>query len=290
MVAAVLLILCAGSVQAEASRPERPITPSATPRPSTEVRLPSTVIGYSVEGRPIVVYRAGNGPRVLMIVAGIHGGYEWNTSALVELMIEQIASDRGLVAEDVSLYLLPTLNPDGTQRSRGYEGRANANNVDLNRNFPYLWAENWPEEGCWHYLPISAGPHPLSEPETLALVRFVLANRVEALLSYHSAALGIFAGGQPATAASESLAEMVAAHTDYSYPPLDTGCQYTGQLADWAVANGIAAADVELSTHYNLDVDQNFAVLEAFLSWQPPNQGLPPIQWKARVLDPSYRD
>ena len=34
----------------------------------------STVIGYSVSGRPIEVYKFGNGEKQRMIVAGIHGG------------------------------------------------------------------------------------------------------------------------------------------------------------------------------------------------------------------------
>lgn len=270
MVVFVIVILSASTQSSAADEivPGRSRFPPPAASPGPSARLRSSVIGYSVEGRPLVVHAAGDGPRSLMIVGGIHGGYEWNTSALVEIMIEHLTAHRDLVPDDTTLYLLPTLNPDGAARSRGYEGRANSNGVDLNRNFPYQWAAAWPETGCWHYLPITGGDHPLSEPETRALARFVLSNHIEALISYHSAALGVFAGGRPETVASVELAELVASLTEYSYPPLETGCQYTGQLADWAVANGITAIDVELSTHYNLDVEQNLAVLEAFLRWR----------------------
>jgi hypothetical protein len=47
-------------------------------------------MGYSVSGRPIEVYAFGNGEREKMIVAGIHGGYEWNTIALADELIRHI--------------------------------------------------------------------------------------------------------------------------------------------------------------------------------------------------------
>ncbi|HNZ13472.1 MAG TPA: hypothetical protein PKL11_07430, partial [Anaerolineaceae bacterium] len=60
--------------QTQTSTPTPTITP--TPAPPEGELFP---IGYSVEGRELWVVRFGNGPVVRMIVAGIHGGYEWNT-------------------------------------------------------------------------------------------------------------------------------------------------------------------------------------------------------------------
>ncbi len=68
--------------------------------------------------------------------------------------------------------------------------------------------------------------------------------------------------------ASLSLAEVVAAVSDYPYPPLDFGCQFTGQLIDWASAHGLAALDVELTNHRDTDFEQNLAVLSTLLNWQ----------------------
>jgi len=272
-------LAAAGALRPEgASADERP---PATPR--TDVRYQwrpgpdgigqSTLIGNSVGGRPLVVHRFGDGPSQRMIVAGIHGGYEWNTIALAEELLDFVRQRPGVVPPEVSLYLLTALNPDGEARSHGYEGRANDNGVDLNRNFPHNWQENWETAGCWSYLPISGGAHPLSEPESKALARFLLAQHIEALISYHSAALGIFDGGRPAFAGSVSLAEAIAGVTDYPFPPIQTGCQYTGQLTDWAAANGISAVDVELTTHYSIEYVPNLRVLLALLSWQPPSNG-----------------
>ncbi|TET81782.1 MAG: hypothetical protein E3J37_08570, partial [Anaerolineales bacterium] len=226
------------------------------------------VIGYSVAGRPLEVYRFGSGPKKRMIVAGIHGGYEWNTIALADQLITLLPGRPDLIPRDVTLFILRSLNPDGDARSHGIYGRANENGVDLNRNWPAHWQAEWPRDGCWDLLPITAGVSPASEPETLALMRFLLSQHVEALINYHSAALGIFPGGQPADAASLSLAETVAAVSEYPYPPLDTGCQYTGQLIDWASMNGIATIDIELSTHTFTDLRQNLEILSVFLNWQ----------------------
>ncbi len=69
------------------------------------------------------------------------------------------------------------MNPDGLARSHGYDGRANANGVDLNRNFPLGLESHLGTGGCWNYLPITSGTHPLSEPESQAVARFLLGDR-----------------------------------------------------------------------------------------------------------------
>lgn len=250
-----------------APRPISGATP--TPQPAPIRRPDPATIGASVQGRPLQVYRFGTGANTRMIVADIHGGYEWNTAALAEDLIDFLAAHPGIVPPGVSLYVLPSMNPDGLAKSHGYDGRANANNVDLNRNFPLDWQATWAPEGCWNYLPITAGAHPLSEPESRAVARFVLSNSVEAMISYHSAALGIFAGGDPSTSRSISLAKALSAVSPYEYPPRNTGCEYAGEMVDWAAVNGVAAVDIELSTHYELDEDINLRVLYAFLNWQP---------------------
>jgi predicted deacylase len=227
------------------------------------------VIGQSVEGRPLEVFIFGHGPVHRMIVAGIHGGYEWNTIALAYELKDHLAEHPELVPPEISLFLLPALNPDGEARSHSYAGRANANGVDLNRNWPAHWKADWSRVGCWNYLPIGAGPQPVSEPEVMALMRFILEQRISALISYHSAALGIFAGGRPSSQASLSLAEAIAEVSPYPYPPLDSGCEYTGQFADWAAENGIAAVDVELTNHQDTDLEVNLRVLQTFLGWKP---------------------
>jgi len=225
------------------------------------------IIGHSVAGRPLEVYQFGNGPIEKMIVAGIHGGYEWNTIELADEMIDYLETHQGIVPADQTLYILRAFNPDGYERSRGFGGRANDNNVDLNRNFPSKWQAEWPRPGCWDYIPITAGSSAASEPETKALMDFIKTHKLQALISYHSAALGIFPGGQPPDEGSLSLAEALAGVSDYPYPPIDAGCLYTGQLVDWVSDQGIAGVDIELTNHQDLDFEINLGILSVFLDW-----------------------
>jgi len=241
--------------------------PSPVPSPTPFISGPEQ-IGTSVAGRPLEVFRFGHGPIRRLIVAGIHGGYEWNTIELAHELMDHLLSHPDLVPGRISLYVLPVLNPDGEARSHSRPGRANENGVDLNRNWPSNWQADWPRAGCWSFLPISGGSGPASEPEVEALMSFILAKRFDAIISYHSAALGIFPGGQPPLADSVRLAEAVAGVSPYPYPPIDSGCLFTGQFADWAADNGIPAIDLELETHHSTDLEINQRVLEVFLNWR----------------------
>jgi len=249
--------------------PSSTCLPSATPSTPTPSVPQPLVIGYSVADRPLEVYHFGNGLIEKMIVAGIHGGYEWNTIALADELIDYLGTHPEVIPPDHTLYILRAFNPDGYERSLWRSGRANENNVDLNRNFPSNWQPDWPRAGCWNYLPIEGGSSAASEPETKALMSFINSHEITALISYHSAALGIFAGGQPPDPGSLSLAESVAAVSQYPYPPIDTGCVFTGQFVDWVSDQGISGIDIELSNHTDTDFEINLAVLSVFLDWSP---------------------
>jgi g-D-glutamyl-meso-diaminopimelate peptidase len=225
------------------------------------------IIGKSVKGRPLEVYRFGRGPARRMIVADIHGGYEANTAGLAKALIDYLSKHAALVPAGQTLYILPSFNPDGYARGSLPEGRANANGVDLNRNWDAAWQADWQKAGCWDKLPISAGKGPGSEPETQALAQFLKDHQVEALISYHSAGAVIYAGGLPPDAASTNLAALLSRVSGYRYPP-ESICAYSGQLIDWASANGITAVDVELTNHAETDFAINLKILKAFLAWE----------------------
>ena len=140
--------------------------------------------------------------------------------------------------------------------------------LDLNRNFPTNWSAEWDRDGCWDYGPTTGGTGPGSEPETRALMGFLQTHRVEALISYHSAALGVFPGGEPWEKNSIAFAKALAKSTKYPFPPIDTGCIFTGTLADYAVEFGAVSVDMELSTHKHTDFKQNVKALEVLLHWE----------------------
>lgn len=246
--------------------------PTATPEPTATIPPTSTpyfgqsfVIGYSVNGLPLEVYQFGNGPRERMIVAGIHGGYEWNTVALAEELIAYLLENPDLVPPEVTLFILKNMNPDGYAKAWDATGRANANGVDLNRNFDANWLIDWNRDVCFNRVYVTAGPEPGSEPETQAFMAFVLSHNLEALISYHSAGLGIFPGGIPPGPKSQMLAYYLSGLSPYAYPPKDIGCVYSGALANWVVLQGVPAVDVELSTHGDTDFEINKRILEFFL-------------------------
>jgi predicted deacylase len=227
------------------------------------------IIGYSFEGRPLAVYTFGTGEHQRMIVADIHGGDEWNTLTLANQLIKYLNQQADTVPSDVTLYILPSLNPDGESRAHDKYGRLNHSGVDLNRNFPVNWQADWNRAGCWNYLPSSGGASPGSEVETQALMGFINNHRIEALISYHSAALGIFPGGDPPDKHSAQLAEAIGEVSNYRYPPLDTGCTYSGTLADYAASKGVAAVDLELTNHFDTDFQQNLDILNVLLNFEP---------------------
>lgn len=225
------------------------------------------MMGQSASGRPMEVFRFGQGQSARLIVAGMHGGYEWNTTALAEALIEHLNQNPQSVPDNVTLYILPVLNPDGAARGRDVNARANDRNVDLNRNWPALWEPTGSAGACWNFVGLTAGAHPASEPEVRALMAFIVEKQIELILNYHSAALGIFPGGQPPDADSIRLAEAVSAVSPYPYPPIDLGCRYTGQLIDWASQQSIPSLDIELSTHSSIDWEVNLQVLNVFLGF-----------------------
>ncbi|MFZ5808506.1 MAG: M14 family metallopeptidase [Chloroflexota bacterium] len=241
--------------------PRSTVTPTSLPYNSIQ-------IGSSVGGKPILIYSYGKGEKTYLIVAGIHGGNEYNTVLLAEQLMAFLSSHPEAIPKDKTLFILPNLNPDGFERSWDIYGRANDHGVDLNHNFPFQWAQDWKRDGCWRYLHLGGGDAPASEPETQALMGFILTHPIQALISYHSAALGIFPGGQPPYPPSLSLARAIAKVSDYPYPPIDTGCQVSGNLTDWAASLGIASVDIELSNHRDTDFEQNLQILETFLRWK----------------------
>lgn len=253
--------------------PEKPAPTSSATRTSTPTASPTPgggearIIGYSVEGRPLEVYRFGQGERVLLIIAGVHGGYEWNTVALADQLIEHLKENPGLIPEDKTLFILRVLNPDGYARDHGADGRANANQVDLNRNWDANWQAKWEGTQCWSKRVITAGSEPFSEPETQTLKKFIEVYQVQRIINYHSAGLGIFSGGVK-DKLSQALAREMARVSPYAYPPVETDCQFTGQLVDWASSQGITAVDVELRNHTDTDFEINLEILRVFLTWE----------------------
>lgn len=88
---------------------------------------------YSVEHRPIPEIKIGKGPFKILIWSQMHGNESTTTKALMDVIAIALNSkDSAIQAgfEDLTLCILPMLNPDG---ATAYT-RNNANDVDLNRD------------------------------------------------------------------------------------------------------------------------------------------------------------
>jgi len=221
------------------------------------------LVGYSVEGREILAREFGDGERTIVLTGGLHGGWEANTVALVDALIGHFEKHPEDVLPGIRLALIPVANPDGLLHGRTPEGRFNANGVDLNRN----WGCGWLPEAVWRDQPVNPGPAPLSEPETSALAAYILRLRPAVALFYHSAANGVFAGHCDGDHGSAAVAAVYGAAAGYAFGSAFSAYPVSGTAASWADGQGIAAADVELKTWTNAELDQNLRALMALQRW-----------------------
>ncbi len=235
-----------------------------TPTPSSLATIePMLTLGFSVENRPITAYRFGTGDRIVVLVGGIHGGWEANTVTLMDEFRAHFTTNPADLPASTSLVIIPALNPDGITRGRTVEGRFNANRVDLNRN----WGCDWSPQAQWRDQLVSAGSAPMSEPETRALAAYLHRLRPAALLSFHSAANGVYRGTCAGDHGSALLTQIFGQAAPYPYQSTFAAYPVTGTLADWADGEGIAAADVELINSTNTDFERNLRGVRAVLNW-----------------------
>jgi predicted deacylase len=132
------------------------------------------VIGTSVKGRPIRAYRVGDprADRTVVAMSTMHGD-EPATRHILRSIVE------GEPVRGTDLWVIPVVNPDGLARGT----RKNARGVDLNRNYPYRWADL---DGSYE-----SGPRAASEPETRALIRFFGRVRPDRVVSFHQPLHGV---------------------------------------------------------------------------------------------------
>ena len=179
-------------------------------------------LGRSAGGSPIVAERFGtpSGRRVL-VIGVIHGNEDAGTAIVDELR-------RPGAPDGVELWLVESMNPDG----QAAQDRHNANQVDLNRNFPFRWGPIG-EPGDGQY----AGVGPASEPETQAMVNFISQLRPDITIWYHQDLYVI----SPAEGREGRIRSRYAELTAMPMGGISGGT-YTGIAATWA-RNELAGDD-----------------------------------------------
>jgi len=242
------------------------------------------VIGRSVEGRPITVQTLGSGPTDVLVVGGIHGGYEANSILLSRRLFRHFRENPAALPDEFTLHVIDNMNPDGLHRITGgtpveefdfravniIPGRFNANWVDLNRN----WDGDWQPTSYWGTREVDAGSAPFSEPETRAVRDYF--ERIDPVVSvfYQSAAFGLwYSGAEDGWEPARRLAEVYHQASGYRMPEPDddddgggpVDYEITGSADDYFYEIGHPNLTVELTNHYDIDWDRNLAGFTALL-------------------------
>ncbi|NQY56352.1 MAG: DUF2817 domain-containing protein [Ilumatobacteraceae bacterium] len=205
------------AIAAPASR--RPFAVRLSP-PDPSRGWTTASIGRSVNGRPIGVWRSAaprRERRRVVVVSAIHGD-----ERIVGPLGHELA--RSVLPDDVTLWIVPAANPDGWQAGT----RNNANNVDLNRNFPWAWRAS------------TGGPAPLSEPEARALIEFVPSVRPDLIVWLHQPARYVGPIGLTPVEYAQAWSTQVA-------EPVRTGVTQHGGSETWcALVAGIPTILIEV--------------------------------------------
>lgn len=255
---------------------------TTTPVVSNPNDGPEVVIGKSVEGRDIKAYHYGTGGTELLFIGGIHGGYEWNTSLVAYQFMDYLKKNPTSVPANVKVTVIPVLNPDGLNKVVGttsvftasdvsktdavvVSGRFNGNTVDLNRNFDCDWQAN----ATWQNKTVSGGTEAFSEPESKAIKNYVETNKPTAVVTWYSAAGGVYASNCHNGVLSETtkLTKLYAdasgypAHAEFDFYEL------TGDMVNWFAKNNIPAISVLLTNHTDTEWSKNQAGITALLKY-----------------------
>lgn len=218
-------------------------------------------IGKSVMGRPIPCLRIGEGGRRVLLAGAFHG-LEYLTAALLVRFAEDYAAHIAAKSDFFGcnaaalhneLYIIPMVNPDGTDIARngidiknkahreliervgicdfGSVWQANARGVDLNHNYDAEWSSV--KDGC---APSKyGGEYPESEPETQAVAALVRSVGFDVLIAFHSQGREIycdFSGYEPPGALR--MAQQMARESGYKVCR-PTGTAAFGGCKDWFI-------------------------------------------------------
>lgn len=247
--------------------------------------IEKTVFGYSAEGRQLLCLRLGTGEREIILTGAIHGCEYFAADFLMYLvdryaygyaMDEQYSgySYRALL-DQVTLVVAPMLNPDGVNiaqngpdaaadpqavramamQGTGYYGwKANANGVDLNRNFPLLWSNyNGITVPSARYY---TGPSAASEPETQAVIKLLDSTDYWMLADFHCYGEIIYwqDNYNEITEEYHAIAQRIKAETGFGDAGVEDADSFAGYLQNYARAtSGRFAMTVEIGSYWGYD-------------------------------------
>jgi protein MpaA len=177
------------------------------------------IIGHTVRGRPIPAYHLGeHGYPKVVLISTMHGD-EPHTRLILRALRD------GKPIHHLNLWVVPVYNPDGLAAGT----RKNARGVDLNRNYPYRWADL---DGSYE-----SGPRPGSEPETRSMMRFLRKVKPRWIISFHQPLYGVDTDTK-----NPRFSRRVARHLDLPRKSFTCGGVCHGTMTGWFNSNFKGAA------------------------------------------------
>jgi hypothetical protein len=140
-------------------------------------------LGHSVQGRTIWGLKISDNPdieenEIELRFCGCHHGNEYMSVELPLLLAWDLVQNYSInstitsFVDNREIWIIPLVNPDGREMGQ----RTNANYVDLNRDYGYMW------DGA------GSSPSPFSQPETQVIRNHALQNNIVLSYSYHTTA------------------------------------------------------------------------------------------------------
>jgi murein peptide amidase A len=180
--------------------------------------IPWNVFAKSVDGREIYLLELGKGDSTTLIFGGFHG----NETLGIELVFRfaQYLYKENQSPLKSKVIIIPVLNPDGLVNAK----RQNANDVDINRNFP---TANWSKE--YDLKRNFPGLSPASEPETKAVINLLEKYKPQRIITVHTPLEMVNYDG-PALEIAEAMAKFnnYPVHSDIGYPTPGSFGTYAG--------------------------------------------------------------
>jgi len=210
------------------------------------------IIGKSKNNIEIPFYKIGNEGRKILLIGAIHGN-ETGTTKLANRLIYNLKISP---IENVSFYIVPTLNVDGylcsvknpDYKNGGKVGRFNAENIDLNRNFP---TRSFKSKSVWNTgkdyndkTEVFCGERGASTSEVKALMDFIRKENINYIVIFHNAGKDVTAANDPI---SHKLADIFSKESGYK-----VFCQksweelgQSGTFKEWCEENKIHLLEIE---------------------------------------------
>ncbi|UCC78828.1 MAG: immune inhibitor A [Candidatus Zixiibacteriota bacterium] len=163
-------------------------------------------VGYTIEGRALWMVKISDNPNIdedepeIFINALIHAREPIGLESCLRYM-SYLCDNYGVdpyvtdLVDNREIFFVPVVNPDGYEYNRitfpngGGMHRKNRNpsgNVDLNRNWGYMWGYDDIGSSPDPDDPTYRGTAPFSEPETNSLRQFIISREFSIILNLHA--------------------------------------------------------------------------------------------------------